>query len=62
MKRTEIVQTAIAYTRVSTAKQGKSGLGLEAQTAMLARFAEAEGFDFAETFYRGRDGQGRGCA
>jgi DNA invertase Pin-like site-specific DNA recombinase len=58
MKRTEIVQTAIAYTRVSTAKQGKSGLGLEAQTAMLARFAEAEGFAFAETFSEVETGKG----
>ncbi len=39
------VKTAIAYTRVSTASKGRSGLGLEAQQAALARFAEAEGFD-----------------
>lgn len=35
--------TAIAYIRVSTATQGKSGLGIEAQRAAIARFAEAEG-------------------
>ncbi len=58
MKRIEIVQTAIAYTRVSTASQGKSGLGLEAQTAMLTRFAEAEGFTFAETFTEVETGKG----
>ena len=40
------MRDAIAYIRVSTAKQGRSGLGLEAQTAALARFAEAEGFQF----------------
>jgi DNA invertase Pin-like site-specific DNA recombinase len=39
------MKTAIAYTRVSTAQQGKSRLGLEAQQAALVRFAEAEGFD-----------------
>jgi DNA invertase Pin-like site-specific DNA recombinase len=41
---------AIAYTRVSTASQGRSGLGLEAQQAALARFAETEGYDLAQTF------------
>jgi DNA invertase Pin-like site-specific DNA recombinase len=58
MKRVEIVQTAIGYVRVSTARQGKSGLGLEAQTAVLARFAEAEGFAFAETFSEVETGKG----
>jgi DNA invertase Pin-like site-specific DNA recombinase len=49
---------AIAYTRVSTAKQGKSGLGLEAQQAALARFAEAEGYDFVQTFTEVETGKG----
>jgi Resolvase, N terminal domain len=44
------MRQAIGYIRVSTAKQGKSGLGLEAQKEALRRFAEAEGFAFAETF------------
>jgi len=35
----------IAYIRVSTAGQGKSGLGIEAQRQAIARFAEAEGFE-----------------
>ena len=52
------MQNAIAYVRVSTARQGKSGLGLEAQTAVLARFAEAEGFAFAETFSEVETGKG----
>jgi DNA invertase Pin-like site-specific DNA recombinase len=34
---------AIAYYRVSTARQGKSGLGIEAQKAAVQRFAQAEG-------------------
>jgi DNA invertase Pin-like site-specific DNA recombinase len=33
---------AIAYMRVSTAEQGRSGLGLEAQKAAIERFAQAE--------------------
>ena len=43
-----IIQTAsslplVAYIRVSTVGQGRSGLGIEAQRAAIARFAEAEG-------------------
>src|SRR5450759_1595575 len=50
--------TAIAYIRVSTARQGKSGLGLEAQQAALARFAEAEGYSLVETFEEVETGKG----
>jgi DNA invertase Pin-like site-specific DNA recombinase len=43
------MRPAIGYIRVSTAKQGRSGLGLEAQQEALQRFAEANGFAFLET-------------
>ena len=49
---------AIAYIRVSTARQGKSGLGIEAQQATLARFAEAEGYSLIETFQEVETGKG----
>ena len=44
------MKPAIGYIRVSTHKQGRSGLGLEAQQAALARFCEAEAFKLLETF------------
>src|ERR1700730_18949489 len=52
------MKTAIAYLRVSTAQQGKSGLGLEAQQAALARFAEAEGYQLLQTFQEIETGKG----
>jgi DNA invertase Pin-like site-specific DNA recombinase len=52
------MKNAIAYTRVSTAQQGKSGLGLEAQQSALARFAEAEGYDLIQTFEEVETGKG----
>lgn len=37
------MERAVAYLRVSTQRQQRSGLGIEAQRAAIARFAEAEG-------------------
>jgi DNA invertase Pin-like site-specific DNA recombinase len=51
------MKPAIAYIRVSTTKQGKSGLGLEAQEAALARFAESEGFAYLQTFSETESGK-----
>jgi DNA invertase Pin-like site-specific DNA recombinase len=36
---------ALAYYRVSTQRQGRSGLGLEAQRETVERFAEREGYE-----------------
>jgi DNA invertase Pin-like site-specific DNA recombinase len=52
------MKPAIAHTRASTAQQGKSGLGLEAQQAALVRFAEAEGYKLLETFQEVETGKG----
>ena len=48
----------VSYLRVSTARQGRSGLGLEAQRAAVARFAEAEGFEVIEEFIEVETGKG----
>ena len=44
------MQHAVAYYRVSTARQGRSGLGIKAQRAAVARFAEAEGYTLVAEF------------
>ncbi len=49
---------AIGYVRVSTTSQGRSGLGLEAQRAAIARFAAAEGLDVTQVFEEIETGSG----
>ena len=46
------------YHRVSTAKQGRSGLGLEAQREALGRFAAAEGFEIVREYTEVETGKG----
>ena len=48
----------VSYIRVSTAQQGKSGLGIEAQREALARFAEVEGLDISAEFIEVETGKG----
>ncbi|MGV7215021.1 recombinase family protein [Bradyrhizobium sp. UFLA05-112] len=48
----------ISYIRVSTDKQGKSGLGLEAQRDAIARFAASEALDAAGEFIEIETGKG----
>ena len=48
----------VAYYRVSTREQGRSGLGIDAQRAAVARFAEAEGFELVAEFIEIETGKG----
>lgn len=48
----------VSYLRVSTARQGRSGLGLEAQRAAIARFVESEGYEVIEEFIEIESGKG----
>jgi DNA invertase Pin-like site-specific DNA recombinase len=48
----------IAYYRVSTQKQGRSGLGLEAQRTAVQAFAKAEGFEVTAEFTEVETGKG----
>ena len=52
------MKPAIAYIRVSTATQGRSGLGIEAQREAIARFALAEGFTVTAELVEVETGKG----
>lgn len=49
----------VAYYRVSTARQGRSGLGIEAQRGALQRFAAAEGFEIVSEHVETETGKGQ---
>ncbi len=53
-----LVQHAVAYYRVSTERQRRSGLGIEAQRATVRQFAELEGFTIAAEFVEAETGKG----
>jgi DNA invertase Pin-like site-specific DNA recombinase len=42
------MKSAIAYVRVSTEKQGYSGLGLDAQLVQITQFAADSGYEIVE--------------
>lgn len=42
------MKQAIAYYRVSTSRQGKSGLGLDAQQSAVVGYCQANGFELAQ--------------
>ena len=48
----------VAYYRVSTERQGRSGLGLEAQRAAVASFAQANGYAIVGEFSEAETGKG----
>ena len=48
----------INYIRVSTARQGRSGLGIEAQRHALQQFAKAEGLEVLSEFVEVETGKG----
>jgi DNA invertase Pin-like site-specific DNA recombinase len=52
------MESAIAYLRVSTQRQQRSGLGIEAQRATIARFAEAEGLTIIGEYVEAETGKG----
>jgi DNA invertase Pin-like site-specific DNA recombinase len=52
------MEAAVAYYRVSTKQQQRSGLGIEAQRATVSRFAEAEGLTIIAEFVEAETGKG----
>ena len=52
------MRPVVSYIRVSTGKQGKSGLGVEAQREAIARFAAAEGLELLMEFVEVESGKG----
>lgn len=53
-----MARPVITYVRVSTATQGRSGLGIDAQREALARFAASEGFEPIREFVEVESGKG----
>jgi DNA invertase Pin-like site-specific DNA recombinase len=53
-----MTKPAIAYVRVSTTRQQRSRLGLEAQQEAIARFCQLEGFRITATFVEAETGEG----
>jgi DNA invertase Pin-like site-specific DNA recombinase len=49
---------AVAYLRVSTQQQQRSGLGIEAQRVAIARFAEAESLTIIAEYAEFETGKG----
>ena len=52
------MRPAVAYYRVSTAQQGRNGLGIEAQQAAVRCFAAAEGMELVAEHVEVETGKG----
>ena len=52
------MKPVVAYYRVSTERQRRSGLGIEAQRAAVLRFVEVEGFEIVAEFTEAESGKG----
>lgn len=52
------MKTVICYYRVSTDRQGRSGLGLDAQRLTCRQFAQAHGFEIADEMEEVETGKG----
>ena len=52
------MERAVAYYRVSTKQQHRSGLGIEAQRTAVTRFAEAENLAIIAEFIEAETGKG----
>src|ERR1041384_7790745 len=52
------MECAVAYYRVSTRQQQRSGLGIEAQRATISRFAEAENLKIIAEYVEAETGKG----
>lgn len=55
---TQPTRQIVVYARVSTERQGRSGLGLEAQLETCSRFAEAHGYCIASQYVETETGKG----
>ena len=58
LQRKKSLRPLVAYVRVSTSRQGRSGLGIEAQRQALSQFAEADGFKIADEYVEVESGKG----
>jgi DNA invertase Pin-like site-specific DNA recombinase len=52
------MERALAYYRVLTKRQQRSGLGIDAQRAAVTRFAEAEGISIVREYVEAETGKG----